>query len=276
MGIPTNLAGLARLLSAQGFVPPAAMTAPLPLGYISGLTLIRQSAVILGVSAGVARNENAGDARQIGLASTFNKALTAWAIGSGNGGIDTGSITTNTWYHVHAIARDSDGQGDVLISLSAASPSMPSGWTARRRIGSFRTDGVSQILAFVQNGSTFLWDVPVSDLNATNPGTSAATRTLTVPTGVVVFPVVSWQVDAAGSGAMGVLVTPLSIADTAPSSTLATVRARVTSASGGAVAAVVSDIPTNTSAQVRTRCESPAAGDVLRATTLGWIDPRGQ
>lgn len=153
MSIPTNLAFLARALSAQGFVPPAA--APLPLGYISGLTLSRSGATTLGIAAGEARNDDGGTARRITLAA-FTKTLSAWAIGTGNGGLDTGSIAANTWYHVHAIARDSDGQGDALISLSATAPTMPSGWTGRRRIGSIRTNGSSQITAFVQNGDTFL------------------------------------------------------------------------------------------------------------------------
>ena len=75
---------------------------------------------------------------------------------------------------------------------------------------------------------------------------------------------------------MGVLVTPLSIADTAATTTITTVRGRITVASGGVHASVVSHVPTDTSAQVRTRCESASASDTLRITTLGWIDARGQ
>ncbi|MFO0522246.1 MAG: hypothetical protein ACK515_17785 [bacterium] len=244
-------------------------------GTIFGLTLSRASATTFQIAVGTARNEDAGTARALVLASALTKSLSAFAAGNNNGGLDTGSVATNTWYHVHLIRRDSDGAIDALYSLSATTPTMPSGWTARRRLGSIRTDGSSQITPFVQNNDVFTWDTPVSDLNVTNPGTAAVTRTLTVPTGVIVYPVVSWQVVAAASTAVGLLVTPLTIADTAPSTTLTTVRARIASASGGEVAAVVSDIPTNTSAQVRTRCDSSSASDVLRATTLGWIDTRG-
>lgn len=246
------------------------------LGFINGLTLARVSTTTYSVATGAARNEDAGTAALVSLGTALTKSLSAWAAGNNNGSLDTGTITLNSWYHVHLIQNLSTGAVDVLLSLSATAPTMPSGYTARRRIGSIRTDASSQVTAFVQNGDKFLWDVPVSDVNATNPGTAAVTRTLTVPTGAVVFPIVSWQVDAAATTAMGVLVTPLSITDTAPSSTLTTVRARAATASGGAAAAVVSDIATNTSAQVRTRCESASASDVLRATTHGWVDPRGK
>lgn len=246
------------------------------LGFINGLTLARVSTTTYSVATGAARNEDAGTPALMALGTALTKSLSAWAAGNNNGSLDTGTITLNSWYHVHLIQNLSTGVVDVLLSLSATAPTMPSGYTARRRIGSIRTDASSQVTAFVQNGDKFLWDVAVSDLNVTNPGTTAATRTLTVPTGVVVFPSVSWGAVAAASTAMGVLVTPLSITDSTPSSTLTTVRAVVTSASGGTVQTVVSNIPTNTSAQVRTRCESSSASDVLRAVTHGWVDPRGR
>ncbi len=245
-------------------------------GYIDGLILSRSTVTTYAVAAGVAINDDASAKRPLALGSSLTKSLSAWAVGNNNGSLDTGAIGANAWYHVHLIRRDSDGVLDILLSLSATAPTMPSGWTARRRIGSIRTNASSQITPFVQVGDTFLWDVVVDDGAIVNPGTAAVNRTLTVPTGVVVFPIVTWGLTAAGTATFGLLVTPLSITDTAVSATAVTVRVQVASASGGTMSSVVSHVPTNTNAQVRTRTDSASASDTLRILTQGWIDLRGK
>lgn len=251
----------------------AALQTPWPTGYLSGLTLSRTSTTTFSVAAGVARNEDAGTARNMTLAASITKSLSAWAVGAGNGGLDTGAVAATAWYHVHLIRRDSDGVIDAIYSLSATSPTMPSGWTARRRLGSIRTDGSSQIIAFQQTGDTFLWETPLADVAATNPGTAAVTRTLTVPTGSVVFPIVAWAISNATSGSVPLLVSALSGPDNTPTTSLFTLLA---GAANSGASGVVSNIPTNTSAQVRTRLGVSGASDTLRGTTLGWIDPRGK
>lgn len=242
-------------------------------GTISGLILSRASLTTFGVAVGAARSENAGTSRQLSISSAFTKSLSAWAIGTGNGALDTGSIAASSWYHIHIIRRDSDAAIDFLLSLSATAPTMPGGWVARRRIGSIRTNGSSQITAFVQIDNLFLWDAPVADVSAANPGTAAVTRALTVPTGLVVFPLVNWSLDNLTTAAIQALISPLTINDNAPSATVATIA--TTTLNVGA-SAVTSDIPTNTSAQVRTRLSASGATDTLRGTTFGWIDPRGR
>lgn len=52
--------------------------------------------------------------------------------------LDTGSIASNTWYAIWAIAK-SDGTTGVLASTSATSPTMPTGYTYKVRIGWTRT-----------------------------------------------------------------------------------------------------------------------------------------
>ena len=39
------------------------------------------------------------------LASAYTKTTGSWAVGSGNGGLDTGTITNSTWYHVFLMQR---------------------------------------------------------------------------------------------------------------------------------------------------------------------------
>lgn len=262
---------------ADGTLATTGFVAGLKRGFIDGLTLSRTTTTTFTVAPGVAANEDASARRVLVLGgSGITKSLSSWVQGNNNGSLDTGTIAANTWYHAHLIHRLSDNAVDVLISLSPTNPTLPANWVARRILGSFLTNGSSQITPFIQQNDIFLWDTPVADVNATNPGSAAVTRTLSVPTGRVVFPIVSWGVDAAAATAMGVYVSPLSIADSVPSSTLTTVRVRAATASGGSANSVVRDIPTNTSAQVRTRCETSSASDILRATTLGWVDPRGK
>jgi len=120
------------------------------------------------------------------LTAAITKTTGAWAVGSGNGGLDTGTVANSTWYHVYLIERPDTSVVDVLFSTSATAPTMPTGYTKKRRIGSILTDGSAHIIAFIQVGDRFQWSTPVADVNANNPGTSAVTRTLTVPTGIIV------------------------------------------------------------------------------------------
>lgn len=243
-------------------------------GFISGLTISRTTGTTFTVAAGSSRNENGGTSRLMGLLTAMTKSLSPWAIGTNNGSLDTGGIAADTWYHVHQIRRESDAAQDILLSLSPTSPTVPSGWLARRRIGSIRTDVSSNIINFSQNGDVFLWDVPVVDVSSVNPGTSAVNRTLTVPTGVIVFPIASWHIQNATTAAIQMLITPLTVADTAPTSSLFTLA--TAGVINAAATVVLTTVPTNTSAAVRTRVSASGASDTFRTTTLGWIDTRGR
>ena len=65
-------------------------------------------------------------------------SVTAVTSKSGANGIDTGSVAASTWYSVWVI---SNGITEVaLLSLSGTSPTMPEGYTYRRRVGWIRTD----------------------------------------------------------------------------------------------------------------------------------------
>lgn len=71
------------------------------------------------------------------LASALTKRLDAsWAVGTGNGGLDTGAVS-NATYYVWLIQRSDTGVVDALFSLSSSSPTMPSNYDRKRRIGSF-------------------------------------------------------------------------------------------------------------------------------------------
>ena len=253
----------------------AAIIASFP-GVLAGLQMSYVGVTSYSVGAGMAANDNGTPSTNLmRLPSAMTKTLSAWVVGSGNGSLDTGSVTLSSWYHVHLIRKDSDGTIDVLLSLSPSAPTMPSGYTSRRRIGSIRTNASSQVVNFSQNGDVFSWDVPVLDVNATNPGTAAVTRTLTVPTGVIVSPVVAWVLNNQTTGNIAFVVTSLAQADTAPTTSLCHF-ACVGSGASSRSNALIDAVPANTSGQVRTRLSASGASDLLIGTTFGWIDGRGK
>lgn len=244
--------------------------------YLAGLTLSTAGAsATMTIAAGQATD--GGNAALMLLAASIAKTTSAWAVGSAQGGLDTGAIANSTWYHFWLIQRPDTGVVDVLISLSATAPTMPTNYTLKRRIGAGRTDGSAQWLAFTQLNDYFELLTPLLDVSATNPGTAAVTRTLTVPTGVSVVAKVNLVVFA-GANNEAVYLSALDQADNVPSLTIAPL---YTAAAIATVAAQSfggqASIRTNTSAQIRSRnLVSTDANYGLRITTLGWIDSRGR
>jgi hypothetical protein len=249
-------------------IVPAATSAP-PRGYLGGLTLSTSgSSTTFSVAAGSCADST--NVYMMSLGSSINKTTSAWAVGTGNGALDTGSIASSTWYHVFLIRRPDTGVVDVLVSLSATSPSLPTNYSQFRRIGSIRTNGSSQWIKFVQDGDFFQWDTAVADVSATNPGASAVTRTLTVPNGVNV---IAWVMTGLSAGASGeaVYLSDLAVADVAASNSNATLVA-----APNANAGVQATVRTNTASQIRSRNAIGGATEVLRITTFGWYDSRGR
>lgn len=250
-----------------------------PLGTLSGLTLSSASTTTVGIAPGVCANEDGGVPRNMTLASAITKGLGTWAAGSGNGGLDTGTITASTWYHVHLIRKDSDGSLDALLSLSPTAPSMPTGYTARRRLGAVRTNGSSQVTAFSQVGDKFTWDVPIVDVSVTNPGTAAVTRTVTVPIGIVVDADLVVAVAPQSGTSAAAWLSPLAISDTAvqdPATATLALPFSVTGLTPGYWTTAAVRITTNTSAQIRSRMSYSSASTRLGIVTMGWIDTRGK
>jgi hypothetical protein len=218
------------------------------------------------------------DAANMVLASALTKRLdAAWGVGTNGGGLDTGSIA-NTTYHIWLIKRSDTGVVDALFSTSATAPTMPANYDYKRRIGSI-VRSAANIRAFLQDGDLFMWKSPVSDITATNPGTSAVTRTLTLPTGIRIESIV--QVNVTGTtqpnlpGA--VYLSDLSLTDVAASSnTAASILVYASSAIGDLYAGLICKVMTNTSAQIRSRLQISGAGTTLQINTAGWIDTRGR
>lgn len=250
-------------------------------GHIDGLILANNGTDAtndIDIGAGVTVSD---DGVLMQLASGITKRLDAsWAVGSGNGGLDTGSIADD-WYHMWLIMRPDTQVVDCLFSASATSPTMPANYTKKRRIGAvLRTS--SALKAFVQCGDEYLWVTPVSDINVTNAGTSAVTRTLaSVPDGLKVLANITCGIINGTSTLIGVIISSLDTTDQAPQSP-ATNSASSNSfsnyVSGGVVGGWIPEmrIRTNTSAQIRSRQSAGSTNDRLTILTRGWTDPRGR
>ena len=184
------------------------------------------------------------------------------------------TVKINTWYHCWLIRRSDTGVVDFLFSESATAPTLPTSYDQKRRIGAVLTDGSANIILFKQFDDEFVWDVPVQEYRATTVGTAAVTRTLAVPTGLIVQ-----AIHISGVSAVAVatevygLITSLDQTDSTPSSSLYHVSSE---SSGEGTNAVTMRVRTNTSSQIRTRADQSAANIRIFGHTVGWVDPRGR
>jgi hypothetical protein len=154
--------------------------------FIDGLTLKNEAGDLnnyIEIKAGVCADSTNSD--YIVLNSPIVKRLNAtWVAGSGVGGLDTGVKAASTSYHVFVIKNPTTNVTGALISLSATAPTLPSGYTLFRRVGSILTDSSSNIRQFVQKGDVFNLNSAFLALNAVGSNTSGAPLAVGCPTGV--------------------------------------------------------------------------------------------
>lgn len=130
-------------------------------------------------SAGVI---NFDDGTGQAVATALTKKLDAsWVAGTNQGGLDTGSISANTWYYCFAIYNPTTSTADFLFSASSSSPTLPSGYTKKEYRGAVLTDASSNIRTgrYYSDGS-FIFLAPILD-STTNVGTGGISVTLSVP-----------------------------------------------------------------------------------------------
>lgn len=203
------------------------------------------------------------------LNSQYSKTTASWAVGSGNGALDTGAIANTTWYHVFAIIRPDTGVVDILFSLSPTSPTLPTNYTTFRRIGSMKTDASAHWLPFTQTGDVFTWAISVTDVSAIATTASRVSKVLSTPTGITTSALFRAGMNVAGA-ATTILFTSLLETDQAPGATggfgdLAT----GTNSTNGDFERL-----TDTSSQIGVR--STNTGGIYSIFTYGWKDTRGK
>lgn len=122
------------------------------------------------------------------VSSALTKSIdSTWAEGNNQGGLDTGSVANDTTYYMLAIYNPTSQTADFLFSTSVDSPTMPSGYTKKKRIAALRTDGSANIRPgkyyFNPDGSyRFQYNSNITDVNVTSITTGSRTLyPLTVP-----------------------------------------------------------------------------------------------
>jgi hypothetical protein len=174
----------------------------------------------------------------------------------GANGLDTGILAPSTWYFPYVIAKV-DGTTALLMSASASSPTLPSGYTLFRRIWDVKTDGSAHFVPYTQTGDLGQWITETRD--STN-NTTTGNKVVNVPPG---FPVV-WQGRVINS---------------TDSTSLDIVTPGVTSVNGSGVVGG-SNVPVAasalTDASQHVLATNFSGSPTFDLYTTGWLDRRGR
>ena len=114
----------------------------------------------------------------IQLTSGLTKQLDAsWAVGTNQGGLDTGSIAASTGYYIWIIRRSDTGVVDGVFSTSStwAGVTKPINYDAGQLIGFVRTDSSSNIFDYVQSGDLFYYTETTIPFDVSDTSLTSAT-----------------------------------------------------------------------------------------------------
>lgn len=188
----------------------------------------------------------------------------------GNGMLDTETIA-NTTYHLFLIHNPTTQVSKILASTSVSSPTLPSGYTKKARIGSIiRASGA--ILLFRQSEKQFLWTgAKIVDRAVGAVPTTSTTQTVTAPLGVAVDAISIFGLYyASGSSNTYIINREPSETDTTPSQT----NYETFAYAGASYASSNTEqliTRTNTSAQIAIR-GNQAGTHTLGILAKGYID----
>lgn len=120
----TATAAAASILSAASPPPPSSFKA---------LVIKTLTTTTISVAAEFVVVTDGTNFKTVAISATLNMALNGLV-----NRLDTGSVAAATWYSIWAIAKP-DGTSGTLASNSATSPTLPSGYTYKARLGWTRT-----------------------------------------------------------------------------------------------------------------------------------------
>ena len=209
-------------------------------------------------------------ARMMVLASALTKRLDAnWAVGTNQGGLDTGSAS-DTDYFIWLINRSDTDVTDVLFSTSATAPTMPTNYNYKRLIGWLkRASGA--IVAFKTyetegGGLNLMWTAPTLDINTTLT-TSRRTDAVKVPLTFSTLATIRVSLVDAADNTLALVCCP-DETDAAPSATAAPL-ANLNSHSGAA-STEQKELRIRTSATGTIAARATAALDTYAVSTVGF------
>lgn len=234
-----------------------------PRGHIDGLIMSNGTDTEHDIDIGIGEATDFTGAYLMKLTAGMTKQIdVAWAVGDNEGGMFTGSVAIDTWYHVYMIRKDSDGSIDFGFDTSLTASNAPAGYSNYRRIGSVLTDGSSNILQSIQIGDLFQWLDPPLDVSAVT-GTAEQNLTLSVPLGVNVLA----RMQATADGAIRVYFRTPGTIDKAVSVTVSP----LATAYLGTINNF--EIMTDTLSSIKSRSD---ANQTMYLVTTGWFDSRGK
>lgn len=196
-----------------------------PAGYVQGLIQannVGDAVNDIDISGGACADSNG--THNIILSAITKRLDAAWAVGTNQGGLDTGSIGDSDYY-IWAIKRSDTGVADALFSLSATAPTMPTSYDKKRLIGWLKrvagTIVAMHCYETAGGGLELLWDVPTLDINlAATLTTTRRTDAVKVPLNFSVMAHLNVVINDASPGAMAWIYCP-DHPDTAPSNSAA-------------------------------------------------------
>ena len=134
-----------------------------------------------------------GSGQAVATAIMTKRLDATWSAGTNQGGLLNGTAVPkaiNSTYHCYKIFNPTTGVEDsaFLLGVAGTAPDptavLPSNYTKFERRGSIMTDGSGNIRQFTQTLKDFEYKTPTFDIGLANQGTSAVSRTLSVPFGI--------------------------------------------------------------------------------------------
>ena len=153
------------------------------------------------------------------IATALTKQIdAAWVAGDNAGGLDTGSVAIDTTYYCFVIWNPTTSTADFLFSTSVSSPTMPSGYTKKKRIASLLTDGSGNIrpgsYTFFTGGYRFIYNSNLLDISISSVTTGSRTLyTLTLPPSTIAITTFGVSTTTGNAGTKFIYITNADVPD---------------------------------------------------------------
>jgi hypothetical protein len=205
------------------------------------------------------------------LGSGLTKRLDAnWVVGTGQGGLDTGSKANSTWYYCYAIYNPASNTTDAIFSTNASAPSLPSGYTRYKRAGAIYTNSSGNITVFDQVGNKFIYQTLIQDYSIIPASTTKTDVTTTVPPNT--FGIYSFLVTTVGDQLFYIRGFKQSAIDLTPDNTNSQFAVQASGSGDQVSATAYLELPANSSSQISYRASAASEG-IFYIRTEGFIDP---
>jgi hypothetical protein len=253
-------------------VDPSSIVSTVSFNNISGLIPSNAADADHDITISAGKAFDSTGTNVLELTSTLTKQIdAAWAAGDNLGGLFSGTVAADTTYHLFIIEKDSDGSIDAGFDTSITAANIPVGYTAYRRVASFLTDGLANLLGFsaietAGGGYRLTYEDIQTDLDTTEQTTGGVSLTLTVPQGLVRL-LGHLKATLYSTSSATIVITEITQTNVDP---LGVEDLRV----NNSFSACNMDRVVNTSAQVRYRSSSGSNSGYFRIYTLGYTDFR--